>query len=208
MGRELVAARGLTIRTRAPRGGGNRRLHGFCTTCHIRTRRPPLPHTPGCAERNPRMCDIESRNCRFAALKAQEKQGGQPLRKQDGLGRGAHGNRPRAPPSDRSTLRQHGSPRHSQGTCPLRSQWVTEASFERPTTNKKRARRPSTRKCPLLVSDVLLSHGLLRSTIGARGLNFRVRNGTGCASPAMVADQQGAFCCQGRPEPCPGGRTA
>ena len=53
-------------------------------------------------------------------------------------------------------------------------------------------------KCPLLVSDVLLSHGLLRSTIGARGLNFRVRNGTGCASPAMVADQQGAFCCQGR----------
>lgn len=56
-----------------------------------------------------------------------------------------------------------------------------------------------TRKCPLLVSDVLLSHGLLRSTIGARGLNFRVRNGTGCASPAMVADQQGAFCCQGRP---------
>ena len=53
-------------------------------------------------------------------------------------------------------------------------------------------------KCPLLVSDVLLSHGLLRSTIGARGLNFRVRNGTGCASPAMVADQQGAFCCRGR----------
>ena len=37
----------------------------------------------------------------------------------------------------------------------------------------------------------------LRSTIGARGLNFRVRNGTGCASPAMVADQRGAFCCQG-----------
>ena len=33
----------------------------------------------------------------------------------------------------------------------------------------------------------------LRSTIGARGLNFRVRNGTGCASPAMAADQRGAF---------------
>ena len=40
--------------------------------------------------------------------------------------------------------------------------------------------------------------GLPRSTIGARGLNFRVRNGTGCASPAMVADQRRAFCFQGR----------
>ena len=57
---------------------------------------------------------------------------------------------------------------------------------------------PSARKCPSLVSDVLLSHGLLRSTIGAGGLNFRVRNGTGCTSPAMVADQRGAFGCQGR----------
>lgn len=36
---------------------------------------------------------------------------------------------------------------------------------------------------------------LLRSTIGARGLNFRVRDGTGCASPAMAAGRQGAFCC-------------
>ena len=41
----------------------------------------------------------------------------------------------------------------------------------------------------------------LRSTIGARGLNFRVRNGTGCTSPAMVADQQEAFSCQGRGRP-------
>ena len=40
--------------------------------------------------------------------------------------------------------------------------------------------------------------GLPRSTIGARGLNFRVRDGTGCASPAMVADQRRAFCFQGR----------
>ena len=40
--------------------------------------------------------------------------------------------------------------------------------------------------------------GSPRSTIGARGLNFRVRDGTGCASPAMVADQRRAFCCQGR----------
>ena len=67
----------------------------------------------------------------------------------------------------------------------------------------------SARKCPSLVSDVLLSHGLLRSTIGARGLNFRVRNGTGCTSPAMVADQRGAFGFQGAGlARCPGGRTA
>ena len=67
----------------------------------------------------------------------------------------------------------------------------------------------SARKCPSLVSDVLLSHGLLRSTIGARGLNFRVRNGTGCTSPAMVADQRGAFGCKGPGlARCPGGRTA
>lgn len=46
--------------------------------------------------------------------------------------------------------------------------------------------------------------GWTRSTIGARGLNFRVRNGTGCASPAMAADQQGAFCCHGR-APVPSG---
>lgn len=36
--------------------------------------------------------------------------------------------------------------------------------------------------------------GLPRSTIGARGLNFRVRDGTGCASPAMAAGRLGAFC--------------
>ena len=70
-------------------------------------------------------------------------------------------------------------------------------------------RAASARKCPSLVSDVLLSHGLLRSTIGARGLNFRVRNGTGCTSPAMVADQRGAFGCEGPGlARCPGGRTA
>ena len=65
----------------------------------------------------------------------------------------------------------------------------------------------STRKRPLLGGGVLLSHGLIRSTIGARGLNFRVRDGTGCASPAMAAGQQGAFSA-GASHPCPGGRTA
>lgn len=70
-----------------------------------------------------------------------------------------------------------------------------------PNPRRRRERGPATQKCPLLVSDVLLSHGLLRSTIGARGLNFRVRNGTGCASPAMVADQQGAFQGYGRAVP-------
>ena len=83
----------------------------------------------------------------------------------------------------------------------------------RPRPNEKWARLdpagPLDGKCPSLVSDVLLSHGPLRSTIGARGLNFRVRNGTGCTSPAMVADQRGAFGCQGPGSArCPGGRTA
>ena len=41
--------------------------------------------------------------------------------------------------------------------------------------------------------------GLTRSTIGARGLNFRVRDGTGCASPAMAAGRLGAFCLRGGP---------
>ena len=63
-------------------------------------------------------------------------------------------------------------------------------------------------KRPLLAGGVLLSHGLHRSTIGARGLNFRVRDGTGCASPAMAAGQQGAFSSAGRARPCPQGRTA
>ena len=66
---------------------------------------------------------------------------------------------------------------------------------------------PRNTECPSGVSDVLLSHGLPRSTIGARGLNFRVRNGTGCASPAMVADPRRAFF--GSPlGPRPQGRTA
>lgn len=70
------------------------------------------------------------------------------------------------------------------------------------------ARTRAKRKRPLLAGGVLLSHGLHRSTIGARGLNFRVRDGTGCASPAMAAGQQGAFSSAGRARPCPQGRTA
>lgn len=61
------------------------------------------------------------------------------------------------------------------------------------------ARTRAKRKRPLLAGGVLLSHGLHRSTIGARGLNFRVRDGTGCASPAMAAGQQGAFSSAGPP---------
>ena len=93
--------------------------------------------------------------------------------------------------------------------------YVTEGLARAPWAHTKegpattRVTGPSARKCPSLVSDVLLSHGLLRSTIGARGLNFRVRNGTGCTSPAMVADQRGAFGFQGAGSArCPGGRTA
>lgn len=38
-----------------------------------------------------------------------------------------------------------------------------------------------------------LSHGLLRSTMGARGLSFRVRDGSGRSPPAMAAGPRGAF---------------
>ena len=44
-----------------------------------------------------------------------------------------------------------------------------------------------------MAGGALLSHGLSRSTIGAGGLNFRVRDGTGCASPAMAAGHKGAL---------------
>ena len=37
--------------------------------------------------------------------------------------------------------------------------------------------------------NVLLSHGLHRSTIAAEGLNFRVRNGNGCDPLAMVTEK-------------------
>ena len=37
-------------------------------------------------------------------------------------------------------------------------------------------------------SGVLLSHGLRRSTIGAGGLNFRVRNGIGCTPSAITTE--------------------
>ena len=39
----------------------------------------------------------------------------------------------------------------------------------------------------------------LRSTIGARGLNFWVRNGARCASPAMAAGRHRAFICPSVP---------
>ena len=47
------------------------------------------------------------------------------------------------------------------------------------------------------ISDVLLSHGLRRSTIGDGGLNFRVRDGTGWDPSSMVAERT--------PGPRPGG---
>ena len=85
---------------------------------------------------------------------------------------------------------------------PRNGRWLSLArGYPSPRMNFKRKR-------PLLADGVLLSHGLHRSTIGARGLNFRVRDGTGCASPAMAAGQQGAFCLRSAPPPCPQGRTA
>ncbi len=62
-------------------------------------------------------------------------------------------------------------------------------------------RPPRRRNAPCWSATSCSPTDSLRSTIGARGLNFRVRNGTGCASPAMVADQQGAFQGYGRAVP-------
>ena len=39
-----------------------------------------------------------------------------------------------------------------------------------------------------VLSGVLLSHGLRRSTIGAGGLNCRVRNGIGCTPSAKTTE--------------------
>ena len=63
-------------------------------------------------------------------------------------------------------------------------------------------------KCHPVAGGALLSHGLPRSTIGAGGLNFRVRDGTGCASPAMAAGHRVAFSCHGRPRVPPGPHSA
>ena len=52
---------------------------------------------------------------------------------------------------------------------------------------------PQARERPFVAGGVLLSHGLHRSTIGAGGLSFRVRDGTGRDSPAMAAGHEGAL---------------
>ncbi len=54
------------------------------------------------------------------------------------------------------------------------------------------------RRCPTL------PQGLPCSTIGAEGLNFRVRNGTGCFPFAMAAVTLWNYC-QGYPAGCPRG---
>ena len=61
--------------------------------------------------------------------------------------------------------------------------------------------------CRPPVSGALPSHGLIRSTLGAGGLSFRVRNGSGRATPAMAADRWAAPSGPGGTA-CPGGRTA
>ena len=55
------------------------------------------------------------------------------------------------------------------------------------------------RRCPTL------PRGLPRSTIGAEGLNFRVRDGTGCFPFAMAAAT--LWSCPARVRPCPQNRT-
>ena len=58
---------------------------------------------------------------------------------------------------------------------------------------------PKIRIEPVEISSVLPSHGLHRSTIDDEGLNFRVRNGTGCTSLSMATELNGLYsvlkCC-------------
>ena len=100
---------------------------------------------------------------------------------------------PRAASSPRSTEPPREA-RHREGgpgAC-------TQAPGPPPGPNARR--RPATPCSPT---------GYPRSTIGARGLNFRVRNGTGCATPATVAGLRRAFRVLQIPGgACPQGRTA
>jgi hypothetical protein len=57
------------------------------------------------------------------------------------------------------------------------------------------------RRCPTL------PRGLPRSTIGAEGLNFRVRDGTGCFPFAIAAGNSMELSLARGRRPCPGNRT-
>ena len=58
-----------------------------------------------------------------------------------------------------------------------------QAIFNRDSARLKKPKEPLD-----VFSGVLLSHGLHRSTIGAGGLNYRVRKGIGCTPSAITTE--------------------
>ena len=87
------------------------------------------------------------------------------------------------------------------GRTPLEGYDPHESTVRLRTKKGPRARRgaPPGENAPSRPAASWSPTGWTRSTIGARGLNFRVRDGTGCASPAMAAGRLGAFCLRGGP---------
>ena len=93
----------------------------------------------------------------------------------------------RSPPSRRADPRPHGSSR-------TRSSHSLGARAR--DTKKAGAARPPPRRCESAVhrsAAPCSPTGFPRSTIGARRLSFRVRNGSGRAPPAMAADRWAAL---------------
>ncbi len=101
------------------------------------------------------------------------------------------GGRPPAPGPERKKAPQRPETRKGARRPQIRKEGAPRVPPRRPlapTLLKKGKRRPP-------VSGALLSHGRYRSTIGARRLSFRVRNGSGRAPPAMAADRWAALKC-------------
>ncbi len=58
--------------------------------------------------------------------------------------------------------------------------------MKKPSCKKAAAEAKLLRRLPGVPSDVLLSQGEAPTTIGARELNFRVRDGNGCGLSAII----------------------
>ena len=83
-----------------------------------------------------------------------------------------------------------GAPRDEQGRAPRRG---TRGPCIRIRAEGARPKGRTPSECLSRDGGDPLSHGLLRSTMGARGLSFRVRDGSGRSPPAMAAGPRGAF---------------
>ena len=92
----------------------------------------------------------------------------------------------------RETLRHtRVSPEKSEHRAPARAKASTAKK-----RNVEKKQRLLIANAPCWSATSCSPTDFLRSTIGARELNFWVRNGTRCAFPAIIADQQGVFDCQ------------